>query len=113
MHKEHEDPIMRSRPAWSAAVNGVNYCMGIGTPSTNYGSMGPATAAADLLAIEDKVRKYLKSLEGLDLTTIPISDMCDILNMTEEAVVRILTRWGIILDELDEGEEWAQPPPDV
>ncbi len=105
-----EDPIMRSRPAWSAAVNGVNYCMEIGTPSTNYGSMGPATAAADLKVIEDRVRKYLKGLEGLKLTTIPISDICEDLKMTEESVVRILTRWGFLLDEMDEDEPWAQPP---
>ncbi len=108
MHHEPEDPIMRSMPAWSAAVNGVNYCMGIGTPSTNCGSMGPATAAADLKIIEDKVRKYLKNVEGLELT-IPISDICEDLKMTEEAVIKILTRWGFLLDEIDEDDIWAQP----
>jgi hypothetical protein len=107
---EYEDPIMRSRPAWSAAVNGVNYSDQIGMPSTNCGIMGPETAAADLKFIEDKVRKYLKGLEWLELTTIPISAICDDLGMTEEAVVRILTRWGIMLDEMDEDEEWTQPP---
>ena len=110
MHHEPEDPIMRSRPAWSAAVNGVNYSDYIGMHSTNCGSMGPATAAADLKFIEDRVRKYLKGLEGLELTTIPISAICEDLSMTEEAVVRILTRWGILLDEMDEDEPWAQPP---
>lgn len=104
-----EDPIMRSRPAWSAAVNGVNYSDQIGMVSTNCGSMGPATAVADLIAIEDRVRKYLKSLEGLQLT-IPISDICEDLNMTEDAVTRILTRWGILFDEMDEDETWSQPP---
>jgi hypothetical protein len=107
---EQEDPIMRSRPAWSAAVNGVNYSDQIGMPSTNCGNMGPATAAADLKVIEDRVRKYLKGLEGLELTTIPISDICEDLGMTEEAVVRILTRLGLQLDEED--EEWIAPPPD-
>jgi hypothetical protein len=72
-------------------------------PSTNCGSMGPATTAADLKEIEDRVRKYLKGLEGLELTTIPISDICDDLRMTEEAVVKILTRWGLQLDD-DEDE---------
>jgi hypothetical protein len=107
---EQEDPIMRSRPAWSAAVNGVNYSDQIGMPSTNCGNMGPATAAADLKVIEDRVRKYLKGLEGLQLT-IPISDMCEDLKMTEEAVIRILTRWGLQLDD-GEDEAWSQPQTD-
>ncbi len=101
MHHEPEDPIMRSRPAWSAAVNGVNYSAQIGMVSTNCGSMGPATAAADLKVIEDRVRKYLKGLEGLQLT-IPISDICEDLKMTEEAVTKILIRWGFLLDEMDD-----------
>jgi hypothetical protein len=109
---DQDDPIMRSRPAWSAAVNGVNYSDQIGRSSINCGSMGPATAAADLKEIEDRVRKYLMGLEGLELTTIPISAICEDLGMTEDAVTRILTRWGILLDEMDVDEEWIAPPPD-
>lgn len=104
---ECEDPIMQSRPVWSAAVNGVNYSDQIGMVSTNCGSMGPATAVADLNAIEDRVRKYLKSLDGLQLT-IPISDICEDLQMTEEAVTKILTKWGILLDQEEYEEEWVQ-----
>jgi hypothetical protein len=104
------DP-MGTKQMWYAAINGLNYAGSVnkdlhemheetGIASDNHGSMMPATAVIDRFNLEEKVRKYLKKLDGLKLT-IPISDIAKDLNMTEEAIVKIFVNWEIELDEED------------
>jgi len=96
---------MDAKPAWYAAINGMQYASTLYSnyPANNYAEMSPNSAHIDIINLEENVRKYLKKLDGLQLT-IPISDIAHDLKMTEECVTKILERWHMVLDVLDEGE---------
>jgi len=103
--------VMDDKPAWYAAMNGVQYAASIDpiecpkchytiiTYSTNNrGEMSISSALTDKFNLQERVRKYLKKLTGLHLT-IPVSDIAHDLNMTEECVISILESWNMELDE--------------
>lgn len=90
--------ITDNKPAWYAAINGMQYAK---YPANNYGEMSPHSTHTDILKLEENVRNYLKKLDGMQLT-IPISDIACDLKMTEECVIKILEKYSVVLDVLDE-----------
>ncbi|MFH1670531.1 MAG: hypothetical protein ABIA92_03000, partial [Patescibacteria group bacterium] len=86
---------MDAKPAWYAAMNAVQYAA---YGANNQAEMSIPSALIDKFNLEEKVRKYLKKLDGLQLT-IPVSDIAHDLNMTEEGVIKILERWQMQLDD--------------
>ncbi len=110
----NRDNIMGWKPRFFATMNACAYAASINAikcPNchhtiitfliNNHGEMEITVARKDQANLDEKVRKYLKKLDGLQIT-IPISDIAHDLNLTEECVIRILKRWQMTLDE-DEG----------
>lgn len=108
------DNIMGWKPRFFATINACAYAASIDTIkcpnchhtiitflTNNHGEMDITSARQDQANLDEKVRKYLKKLNGLQIT-IPISDIAQDLNLTEECVVRILKTWQMILEEEDE-----------
>lgn len=91
------DSIMGWKPRFFAAINACQYA---GFKVNNQGSMDKVSARIDQENIDNKVRNYLKALDGLKIT-IPISDIAGDLNLTEECVVKILNNWEMDIE--DEG----------
>ena len=87
--------VMDAKPAWYAAMNAVQYAA---YGANNQAEMSIPSALIDKFNLEEKVRKYLKKLDGLQLT-IPVSDIAHDLNMTEECVIKILESWQMVLDD--------------
>ncbi len=100
----NRDNIMGWKPRFFATMNACAYARSIDTTFliNNHGEMDITAARKDQANLDEKVRKYLKKLNGLQIT-IPISDIAHDLNLTEECVTRILIRWQMTLDE-DESE---------
>jgi hypothetical protein len=103
--------VMDPKPRFYAAMNGCMYATSIDaidcpkcknviitSPVNNCAEMSPVTVANDIIELQDRVRVYLRKLDGLRLT-ISISDMARDLNMTEDAVIKIVEGWQIELDE--------------
>lgn len=110
--KPNIDPIMGDKKRWYAAINGLNYAGSIdpglyelykriGVASDNHGERSVLDIFNDRCKLEERIRIYLKKLDGLQLT-ISISDIASDLHMTEEAVVKILEEWQMNLDEQEE-----------
>ncbi len=99
----NHDKIMSWKPRFFATMNACAYAASIDTTFliNNHGEMEITEAQKDQANLDEKVRKYLKKLNGLQIT-IPINDIAHDLNLTEECVTKILTRWQMTLD--DEGE---------
>jgi len=87
--------VMDAKPAWYAAMNAVQYAA---YGANNQAEMSIPSALIDKFNLEEKVRKYLKKLDGLQIT-IPVSDIAHDLNMTEEGVIKILESWQMVLDD--------------
>jgi len=90
--------VMDAKPAWYAAMNAVQYAA---YGANNQAEMSIPSALIDKFNLEEKVRKYLKKLDGLQIT-IPVSDIAHDLNLSEECVTRILKSWQMVLDDEEE-----------